>query len=234
VGRCEFPPFLAPPCNPAGLVNPEIASSANQVASTSSPQDQLISTIGGNISISSHFSHLDTKHSAFASSISLAQKTPFTNSPKAPWIIDTGATDHMICSISLFTSITSITSKTVKLPNGQYDTVTHIGTVKISETFILIDVFCNPSFSFNLISVSKLIKNMQCCFIFFFQFCFIQHLTRWMTIVIGKEEGGLYHLLQDPVFVLLFNSVLNKSTLLNSALTNSIVLHFNNHNGNPD
>jgi hypothetical protein len=64
--------------------SPEIASSANQVAFTSSPQDQLISTIGGNISISSHFSHLDTKHSVFASSISLAQKTPFINSPKAP------------------------------------------------------------------------------------------------------------------------------------------------------
>jgi hypothetical protein len=136
--------------------SPEIASSANQVASTFSPQDQLISTMGGNISIFSHFSHLATKHSVFASSMSLAQKTPFTNSPKAPWIIDTGAKNHMICFISLFTSITSITSKTVKLPNGQYAAVTHIGTVKISETFILTDVLCIPSFSFNLISVSKL------------------------------------------------------------------------------
>jgi hypothetical protein len=50
-----------------------------------------------------------------------------------------------------------------------------------------------------------------------------------MTIGVGKEEGGLYHLLQDRVSVLPFNYVLNNSTLLNSA-----VLHFNNHNGNPD
>jgi hypothetical protein len=48
-------------------------------------------------------------------------------------------------------------SRKVKLPNGQFVEVTHIGTVKISESFILTNVLCVPSFSFNLISVSKLV-----------------------------------------------------------------------------
>jgi hypothetical protein len=41
------------------------------------------------------------------------------------WIIDTGATDHMINSVSLFTSITATISTKVKLPNGNFALVTH-------------------------------------------------------------------------------------------------------------
>jgi len=135
----------------------------------------------------------------------------------------------MICTVSLFTSITSVVSRTVKLPNGQFASVTHIGTVRISESFLLTDVLCIPSFSFNLISVSKLIKMMHCCFIFLSNFCFIQHLTRWMTIGVGKEEGGLYYLLQDLVSVFPFhstsnNAVINSVVLLsNSVLFNTVV-----------
>jgi hypothetical protein len=140
-------------------------------------------------------STLDSKHFVFASSLSLTQQSSLTNSTKTSWIIDIGATDHMICSISFFTSITSVVSKSVRLPNGQYDSVTHIGTIKISESFVLTDVLCIPSFSFNLISISKLIKNLQCCVILLTKFCFVQHLTSWKTIGVGKKAGGLYHLL---------------------------------------
>jgi hypothetical protein len=146
-------------------------SAANQVSSTSS-QEQLISHMAGSISITSLFSSIDKSHSVFASSTSLLQQTSFTNSIHAPWIIDTGATDHMICTVSLFTTITAVISRTVRLPNGQSASVTHIGTVRISESFILTDVLCVPSFSFNLISVSKLIKVMHCCLIFFVSILF--------------------------------------------------------------
>jgi hypothetical protein len=146
-------------------------SAANQVSSTSS-QEQLISHMAGSISITSQLSSIDKSHSVFASSTSLLQQTSFTNSIHAPWIIDTGATDHMICIVSLFTTITVVVSRTVRLPNGQSASVTHIGTVRISESFILTDVLCVPSFSFNLISVSKLIKMMHCCLIFFVSILF--------------------------------------------------------------
>jgi hypothetical protein len=44
----------------------------------------LISHMAGNISIKSHISSLDINHSVFASSSSLLQQTPFTNSIHAP------------------------------------------------------------------------------------------------------------------------------------------------------
>jgi hypothetical protein len=168
----------------------EVSGSVNNVIT----QDHLFD-MAGNHSFSSTYFSLDIKHSVFCSSTSFDVASKI--SPKNPWIIDTGATDHMVCSLSCLTSITSIVSKFVRLPNGKYASVTHIGTVKISENLILTDVFCVPSFSFNLISASKLIKVMHCCLIFLAGFCFIQHLSSWRTIGMGREQGGLFFLMHN-------------------------------------
>ena len=53
------------------------------------------------------------------------------------WIIDTGATGHMVHSVAQLTSITSIVHTFVYLPNGKHALVTHIGIVHISSTLIL-------------------------------------------------------------------------------------------------
>ena len=132
-------------------LTPEIEPSANQASLTNQISADLTQgdtsnlTGAGNFS-ASQLSFIDTKHSAFAFSTSLLKQNSLTNSIKAPWIIDTGATDHMICSISFFTSITSVILKTVRLPNEQHASVIHIGTIKISESLILTDVVCFPFF----------------------------------------------------------------------------------------
>ena len=45
------------------------------------------------------------------------------------WIIDSGATDHMVHSVSYLTKITSVGHISVKLPNGKSVLVTHVGQV---------------------------------------------------------------------------------------------------------
>ena len=108
------------------------------------------------------------KHSVFS------VKTPYKPSLfQNEWIIDTGATDHMVYSLSSFTSITSAIHSYIHLPNGQKVLATHIGSVQISHTLILTNVLCVPAFSFNLISITKLTDSMPCCVLFFSQFCFI-------------------------------------------------------------
>ena len=102
----------------------------------------------------------------------------------------------MVRFVSQLTSITSIVYTFVYLPNGEQALVTHIGTVTISSTLILTDVLCVPSFTFNLISVSKLIKSLCCCLIFLGDCYFIQDLAQWSTIGLGKAHNGLF-LLQD-------------------------------------
>jgi hypothetical protein len=135
-----------------------------------------------------------SQHSVFSASHIHIMNNP---SHSNVWIIDTGATDHMVSSISFLTTITAVVSKKVKLPNGSFAEVTHVGTVKISATFILKNVLCVPSFTFNLISASKLTKNHKCCLIFLAGFCFIQNLLTWKTIGLGEEKSGLFHLIMQ-------------------------------------
>ena len=112
-------------------------------------------------------------------------------------IIDTGASNHMVHSVSCLSSITSTINTFVYLPNGEKVLVTHIGTVHISDQLTLYGVLCVPSFTFNLISVSQLTKTLFCCLVFFDSFCFIQDLANWNMIGLGKASKGLYLLQQS-------------------------------------
>jgi hypothetical protein len=117
-------------------------------------QDHLFSEMTGYNSYSFYFQSsvntpiLEDKHFVFSSSslFQLAVK----NVAKYLWIIDIGTTYHIVCSVSFLTTITSIVSKKVKLPNGNSIAITHIGNVKVSTTLTLTNVLCIPSFSFQL------------------------------------------------------------------------------------
>ena len=108
------------------------------------------------------------------------------------WIIDTGAIDHMVHSVSCLSTITSTINTFVYLPNGEKALVTHIGTVHFSDHLTLYGVLCVPSFTFNLLSVSQLTKTLFCCLVFLGSFCFIQDLANWNMIGLGKATNGLY------------------------------------------
>ena len=125
----------------------------------------------------------------FVFAINPVNKTAFNSET---WVLDTGATDHIIHSVTLFTKITSSISTFVQLPNGKKVIVTHIGTIQVTSTLVLENVLCVPSFSFNLISVSKLTKSLSCCLVFLSNFCFIQDLSCWKKIGVGKLHNNLY------------------------------------------
>ena len=130
---------------------------------------------------------LNLKNSIFAKNPS--NKTTHN---EETWVLDTGATDHIIHSISLFTKITSSISSFVHLPNGEKVLATRIGTIQVTTSLILEDVICVPAFSFNLISVSKLTKSLSCCLVFLSNYCFVQDLTCWKMIGLGKLHNNLY------------------------------------------
>ena len=122
------------------------------------------------------------EHSIFSAKI--VNREVFSESD---WVIDIGATDHMIHSISYYTSITSTLNTHVNLPNGEIALVTHIGTIQISKKLVLHNVLCVPSFIFNLILVSQITKSILRCLIFFGNLCFIQTLAPWSKIGLGGE-----------------------------------------------
>lgn len=122
-----------------------------------------------------------------------------TTETPSPWIIDTGATDHMVCNTSHFSSITFKISLVVKLPNGDSVPTTHLGTIQITCTLILHNVICVSFFIFNLNSTKQLTSTLSCCFVLLSQFCFMQDLLTLTTIGMSEMKGGLYHLLDAPV-----------------------------------
>ena len=64
----------------------------------------------------------------------------------------------------------------------------------MSPTLVLENVFCIASFSFNMISISKLTQNPSSSCIFLSQYCLIQDLQLWKMIGLGKKQGELYTL----------------------------------------
>jgi hypothetical protein len=132
-------------------------------------------------------------HSVFSSNV----KLPMVVNENL-WVIDTGATNHMVHSLSCLTTITSTVNASVELPNGDLVSVTHIGNVKFSPSLILTNVLCVPSFHLNLISISKLVHSLSFCLIFMTNYCLIQAFTPWRMIGLGKLHNGLY-LLQTQV-----------------------------------
>ena len=113
--------------------------------------------------------------------------------------MDTGATDHLVCSVDLLTSITATIQSLVHLPNGESTQVTHIGTVVLSPSLTLTNVLCVLSFSFNLLSVSTLILSQPYCLVFLSTYCFIQDLLPGKMIGVGKAVDGLYLLQYDSL-----------------------------------
>lgn len=79
---------------------------------------------------------------------------------KEVWIIDSGATDHICISISLMHNIiTHITPIIIHLPNGQTVACNTIGSVTLQSNITLHNVLYIPTFTYNLISISKILQH---------------------------------------------------------------------------
>ena len=132
-------------------------SDQQAVSSTTATKPNNALTMSG----ISFFGNSDLRHSIFSAHI--VNRTAFNGET---WVIDTGATDHIVHSVHLFTEFTTV-SCVVALPNGETAMVTYIGSITLSSTLILHNVLCVPSFSFNLLSVSQLTKSCSCCLVKF-------------------------------------------------------------------
>ncbi|KAL1109639.1 hypothetical protein V6Z11_D03G191200 [Gossypium hirsutum] len=143
------------------------------------------------------------------------------------WIIDTGATDHILSDLHFLESPVAcpLGSPSVRLPNGSSVTVTHTGTCTILPNLSLTKVLYVPNFRYNLLSVSKLTTDLHCMVSFYPHFCLIQDLSSGRMRGIGKARCSLYIL--DPsqqTMVLPPSFVTMASTDSSMASTDSSIL----------
>ena len=112
------------------------------------------------------------------------------------WIIDSGATDHIVSSPKFFDKSSS-KSSFVNLPNGSSVGITSVGSIELNSNLPINNVLCVPSFRVNLLSVSKLTRQLHCTILFHPDFCVLQDLATKKVIGIGKHHNGLYYLSQN-------------------------------------
>ena len=115
------------------------------------------------------------------------------------WILDSGATDHVIVFPHFFSICKKINLVIVRPPNGHRVTATHAGIIQFSQFLYLEDVLYIPSFQFNLISISKLVSSLSCQLTFMNDKCYIQDMQNLQRIGTVDMVEGLYKLKMVPL-----------------------------------
>ncbi|KAH0706360.1 hypothetical protein KY289_011436 [Solanum tuberosum] len=115
------------------------------------------------------------------------------------WIVDTGATNHMVSSLDMMVedSVSKLAEvKLVYLLNGTTTQVSHVGSCALSARSLVTNALHVPDFKYNMLSISQLTKELGCSITFFPNFCVFQELCSGKVKEVGKEEGGLYLLMK--------------------------------------
>ncbi|EOY03128.1 Cysteine-rich RLK (RECEPTOR-like protein kinase) 8 [Theobroma cacao] len=186
----------------------------------SSSQPSIVNSKVCGIILKTQFSQ---NHNCFSASHNINNAFIFNHNS---WIVDTGATDHIACSLHSFTTFKSIQGVFVELPNNAKALVTHIGIVQISPTLQLDNVLFVPSFKFNLISVSQLSKSRNHCLIFTNKHCIILEIPSWTMIGVAEVKVGL-HLMQCKLLGKRPQGSISASTTIKIPICNSVSLRFN-------
>ncbi|KAL6315726.1 hypothetical protein AAG906_006588 [Vitis piasezkii] len=130
-----------------------------------------------------------------SSSISQASACLTHTSSLGPWILDSGASDHISGNKDLFSSITTTsTLPTITLANGSQTMAKGFGFAHTLPSLPLHSVLYASECPFNLISISKITRTLNCSITFSDKFVTLQDRSTGKTIGIGRESQGLYHL----------------------------------------
>ena len=92
--------------------------------------------------------------------------------------------------------LSSLEISSITLANGSRSYLLESGTIFPTPSIHMSFILSLPNFFFNLMSVSKLTRELNRCVSFFLDFCLLKDLTIKKIIGRERESGGLYIL--DP------------------------------------
>ena len=105
------------------------------------------------------------------------------------WIVDSGATNHMTCSLEFLSNVREISVVPVKLPDGRFSYASKQGTLVVSSVLSLQNVLLVDGLHCHLISVSQLNQEQQSVFQITDKLCLIQdRITRTLIGVADMEN----------------------------------------------
>ncbi|KAF5767488.1 putative RNA-directed DNA polymerase [Helianthus annuus] len=111
------------------------------------------------------------------------------------WVVDSGCTEHITYRSDILEGITDSTNEApVTIPNGETVPVEAKGSHTLPNGMKVQEVLHVPKFTFNLLSVSKLSKDLNCAVTFFPEFFIMQGLRSRKLIGAGRCKDGLYQM----------------------------------------
>ena len=176
-----------------------MAQSSDHLASSSSIARSSSTLQGVILTPNEYEEYLRLTQAAKSSSIASIAQTGnvfvcFTHS-SAPWIFDTRASDHISSNKDIFSSLTFLSLlPTITLANGFQTIAKGIGLACPLPSFPLTSILYVPDFPFNLISISKLTRDLHCVLTFSHNSVTLQDRSTGKTIDIGHKSQGLFHL----------------------------------------
>ncbi|GFY92444.1 hypothetical protein Acr_08g0008400 [Actinidia rufa] len=143
-------------------------------------------------------SHLGLATASQSSSptAAIVAETPTTLHGKSghpTWILDSGANNHMTGELTTFTSPITSVYQSVCIDDGSSIPIRSQGVPRLSFDITLSPVYYVPHFAYNLLSVSRLAKDLNCAVVFLPSRCFLQNLTSKKIFGKGYERDGLYY-----------------------------------------
>ncbi|TYK26078.1 Retrovirus-related Pol polyprotein from transposon TNT 1-94 [Cucumis melo var. makuwa] len=136
---------------------------------------------------------------------------------KNPWILDSGATDHLTGSSEQFISYTPCGgNEKIRIADGSLAQIVSKGQIVPFDDFALQNVLHVPKLSYNLLSISKITRELHCKAIFLPESVYFQDMSSERTIDTTPYSRGLYILDDDTSC-----SSLSRVSLLSSYFSTS-------------
>ena len=110
-----------------------------------------------------------------------------------PWLIDSGASCHMTGDLKIMNEAQNIEPIAIGLPNGLIALASKQGSVALGKNLALRKLLYVPNLNCNLMSVAKLVKELNCTVTFCNDFCILQDCTSRTPIGLGQQRDGVYY-----------------------------------------
>ncbi|RVW56514.1 Retrovirus-related Pol polyprotein from transposon TNT 1-94 [Vitis vinifera] len=110
-----------------------------------------------------------------------------------PWIVDTGASDHMTGDAAILQNYKpSNGHSSIHIADGSTSKIAGTGSIKLTKDLYLDSVLHVPNLDCNLLSISKLARDLQCVTKFYPNLCVFQDLKSGKMIGSAELCSGLY------------------------------------------
>ncbi|TYK14395.1 Cysteine-rich RLK (RECEPTOR-like protein kinase) 8 [Cucumis melo var. makuwa] len=117
---------------------------------------------------------------------------------KNPWILDSGATDHLTGSSEHFISYAPCAgNEKIRIADGSLAPIASKGQIVPFDGFALQNVLHVSKLSYNFLSISKITRELHCKAIFLRESVYFQEMSSERTIGTARHSRGLYILDDD-------------------------------------